>query len=169
MRPKGKPEQELSFSQDGVDDLLESSCSQLSDSFLPDLDSLLKPLSDSQRAREEELDLRDLQLREEEPGETATLEEELVPEVASSPCPSLPGLPSLQPPSLLYPSLSLEQDLGWQGRTRLLEAELPLAIVDLVLRDPVVLVRRLAPGVGQGRLIVGRQEFKQVNFWSGNY
>ena len=42
--------------------LLEGSCSQLEDSGM-DLDSILRPLSDSQQAMEANLDLRDQEIR----------------------------------------------------------------------------------------------------------
>ena len=45
-----------------LESLLEGSCSQLEDSGM-DLDSILRPLSDSQQAMEANLDLRDQEIR----------------------------------------------------------------------------------------------------------
>ena len=45
-----------------LESLLEGSCSQLEDSAM-DLDSILRPLSDSQQAMEANLDLRDQEIR----------------------------------------------------------------------------------------------------------
>ena len=45
-----------------LESLLEGNCSQLEDSGM-DLDSILRPLSDSQQAMEANLDLRDQEIR----------------------------------------------------------------------------------------------------------
>ena len=45
-----------------LESLLEGSCSQLEDSGM-DLDSILRPLSESQQAMEANLDLRDQEIR----------------------------------------------------------------------------------------------------------
>ena len=54
-----------------LESLLEGSCSQIEDSTM-DLDSILKPLSDSQQALEADLELKDEEIR----NQIATEEEE---------------------------------------------------------------------------------------------
>jgi len=155
---------------DGIENLLlETSMSQQSDcGESQDLDSILRPLSDSQRAKEEELDRVDKRIKEE--GEGATLEEgsqECVVEKATVKPSSLArnphGLAVLaQPPTLAYSRLCLEADFGWTGRSRLLAAGLPNTLVDEILVSPRLFAVRLTPSVGQSRFYATPQEFCMV-------
>ena len=61
------------YEEEDLDSLLEASCSQLEDSVM-DIDSILRPLSDSQQAIEADLDLRDQEIR----NQIATQEERRV-------------------------------------------------------------------------------------------
>jgi len=155
---------------DGIENLLlETSLSQQSDyGESQDLDSILRPLSDSQRAKEEELDRVDKRIKEE--GEGATLEEgsqELVVAQATATPSTMalnpPGMAVLDnPPTLTYSKLCLEADFGWTGRSRLLAAGLSNALVDELLGSPRIFAVRLAPSVGQSRFYATPQEFCMV-------
>jgi len=155
---------------DGIENLLlETSLSQQSDyGESQDLDSILKPLTDSQRAMEEELDRVDKRIKEE--GEGATLEEGsqelVVAQAIASPSTMALDPPGMavftKPPTLAYSSLCLEADFGWTGRNRLLAAGLSNALVDEMLGSPRLFAVRLAPSVGQSRFFATPQEFCMV-------
>jgi len=154
---------------DGIENLLmETSLSQQSDyGDTQDLDSILRPLSESQKLREEELDRVDQRIKEE--GHGANLEE-VCPEKAPEQLPTLsrmtrtpPGMTVFKkPPTLVYRAVSLEADLDWTGRARLLAAGLSDAMVNEMLGSPRLFAVKLAPSVGQSRFYATPEEFCKV-------
>ena len=157
-----------------LDSLLEGSCSQLEDSTM-DLDSILRPLSDSQQAQEANLELMDEKIR----NQIATEEEERMARQDQSEImkkhkkiPRLikrraPGLSVFQPEPLStfsFSDLSLETDFGWAGRKRLVESGLAPAFVDMLVdgKDKLMMVRYLAPETGQNNIVANKDDFKSM-------
>ncbi len=116
-----------------LDQLLETSFSQGDSSLLlPDLDTILQPLSNSQQMREEDLDQMDESIRNMEVKEKEKLEQQEVElhnkhqvkqsKIRRHP----PGLAVFKQPReeriFGFSDLSLEEDFGWRGRNRLRDA-----------------------------------------------
>jgi len=158
-----------------LDSLLENSCSQNEDSML-DIDSILRPLSDSQQALEADLDLRDKEIRE----EIATQEENRVKseqELVKVKHKVTAALIKRKPPGLdvfqlqsqhslkfLWGDLSLERDFGWAGRRRLELSGMDIPLVDRLVsgQDKFMMVRYLAPETGQNNMIINKEEFQNM-------
>ena len=122
-----------------LESLLEGSCSQLEDSAM-DLDSILRPLSDSEQALEANLYLRDQEIRNQiatqEERQVMKKQEEVMVRLKMAPTliKRIPyGLSVFQSEQLLkfsFTGLSLERDLGWTGRKRLEQAGLSPSFVE---------------------------------------
>jgi len=156
-----------------LESLLEGSCSQLEDSAM-DLDSILRPLSDSQQALEANLDLRDEEIRNQiatqEERKVISEQEEVM--VRHKMTPTLikripPGLSVFQSEQLLkfsFTDLSLERDFGWTGRKRLEQSGLSPSFVDRLVggKDKFMMVRYLAPETGQNNMVANKEEFQSM-------
>lgn len=156
-----------------LESLLEGSCSQLEDSAM-DLDSILRPLSDSQQAMEANLDLRDQEIRNQiatqEERKVISEQEEVM--VRHKMTPTLikmipPGLSFFQSEQLLkfsFTDLSLERDFGWTGRKRLEQSGLSPSFVDRLVggKDKFMMVRYLAPETGQSNMVANKEEFQSM-------
>jgi len=157
-----------------LESLLEGSCSQIEDSTM-DLDSILKPLSDSQQALEDNLELKDQAIR----NQIALIQEEMNAKQEQEDVlkkhqkmPSLiqrspPGLSVFQSENLLTFSitdLSLERDFGWTGRKRLEESGLTSVFVDKIVggKNMLLMVRYLAPETGQNNIVANKEDFASM-------
>jgi len=157
----------MSLEGEDLDCMLNDSCSQTSYSQL-DFDAILQPLSDSQQEREANLDRKEEALNDRiivGIGERQISDEtQLLKAPPNHISRRAPGLLVLQPESLLRFSsdLSLEADLGWGGRRRLEAGGLRPSLLDSMLADSLLLVRFLAPELGQTNFIASGEEFRLV-------
>jgi len=156
-----------------LDSLLEGSCSQLEDSVM-DLDSILRPLSDSQHALEADLDMKDQEIRNQiatqeernvlKEQEEVMLKHKKIPtQIRRSP-PGLSVFQFEQHPVFSFTDLSLERDFGWDGRKRLEESGLDSSFVDRLVggKHPVMMVRYLAPETGQNNMVANKEDFASM-------
>jgi len=139
-----------------------------------DLDQLLARPSESQRRVEEELNQRDLIIRNQE--EVAQLaEQEVRDEMAAMERrhTEVPRQIGLYPPGLVYFSgegfsvftwedLSLEKDFEYSGRERLMKAGVPVTLVDKILSDRMTLVRHLTPEIPKNNLIATSEDYVTI-------
>jgi len=166
----------MEYEEEDIDleSLLEGSCSQLEDSTM-DLESILRPLSDSQQALEADLELKDEEIRnqiakEDEERKAKQDQDEMMKKHKKTPRlikRRPPGLSVFQLEPLTtfsFADLSLEKDFGWGGRKRLVESGLAPAFVDMLVggKDKLMMVRYLAPETGQNNIVANKEDFKSM-------
>lgn len=160
------------YTEEDLDALLENDSNMDESSMnMIDLDLLLARPSESQRRVEDELNRRDLIIRNQEDvdeqAETEVLEENAATERRHAEIPRQIGL---YPPGLKYftgegfsvftwDDLSLEKDLGYSGRDRLVQGGLPVSLVDKILSDRMSLVLHLTPEVPHNNLIASDKDY----------
>jgi len=156
-----------------LESLLEGSCSQLEDSVM-DLDSILKPLSDSQQALEADLDLRDEEIRNQiatqeerkvrSEQEQVMLRHKKIPTLIKRSPPGLSVFQSEQLLSFSFSDLSLERDFGWSGRKRLEQSGLSSSFVESLVggNNKLLMVRYLAPETGQNNMVASKEDYQSM-------
>jgi len=156
-----------------LDSLLEASCSQHEDSMM-DIDSILRPLSDSQQAIEDNLDLRDQEIRDQiaaqeerrvrNEQEQVMVRHKVTPILIRRKPPGLGVFKSEQPLTFSLTDLSLERDFGWTGRRRLEQSGLDRTFVERLVggQDKLLMVRYLAPETGQNNMIASKEDFRSM-------
>ena len=138
-------------------------------------DSLLRPLSDSQQAMMEDLDIKDekiktvkeeqeRQVREEQ--ELVKKEHEAKPSYIKARAPGITLFRENKPVVFTVETLSLERDFNWSGRRRLEDSGYEKTVLDRILgpgEDNLLeFVRNLTPGMSENRLVTSQAEFVSV-------
>ena len=138
-------------------------------------ESLLKPLSDSQQAMMEDLDIKDekiktakedqeRQVREEQ--ELVKKEHEAKPSYIKARAPGIKVFRENKPAVFSVENLSLERDFNWSGRSRLENNGCERRMLDRILgsgEDNLFeFVRYLTPELSENTLITSQAEFVSI-------
>jgi len=164
------------YEEEDLDALLEndSFMDESSMSSQVDLDLLLARPSESQLLVEDDLNKRDLMIRDlEEVSLKAEKEVKEEIEELEKKHSEVPRQIGLFPPGLVYFSgegfsvfswddLTLEKDFGYTGRGRLEKSGLSVELVDKILSDRMTLVRYLTPEVPQNNIIATQEDFVAI-------
>jgi len=158
------------YEEEDLDSLLDGSYANFDESSI-DLDSLLKPLSDSQQAIQDGLDLKDKIIRD----ELSKIEEDIAKkdhhQLVEKHQEKLSYIKRCPPGLLVFDvhvpikfsinELNLERDFGWSGRERLEKSGLSPKFVDSIIGGGNLLkmVRYLTPETGQNNMISNEEEF----------
>ena len=139
------------------------------------IDSLLKPLSDSQQALMEDLDLKDEKIKslKEEQERQVREEQELVkkkheakPSYIQARAPGIKVFRENKPAVFTVENLSLEKDFNWSGRKRLENSGYEKETLDRILgsgEDNLFeFVRHLTPGMSDNTLVTSQAEFVSI-------
>jgi len=163
----------MEYEEEDLDSLLEASCSQHEDSVL-DIDSILRPLSDSQQAMEDDLDLRDQEIRDQiatqeerkvrSEQEQVMIRHKVIPALIKRKPPGLIVFQSDFNPTFSLADLSLEKDFGWSGRRRLELSGLSSSFVERLIggQEVMLMVRYLAPETGQNNMVADKDDFNSM-------
>lgn len=164
------------YTEEDLDALLEND-SLMDESSMGsqiDLDLLLARPSESQLMVEDDLNKRDLMIRnQEEVSMKAEKEVKEEIEAIEKKHSEVPRQINLFPPGLAYFSgegfnvfswddLSLEKDFGYTGRGRLEKSGIPGSLVDKILADRMTFVRYLTPEVSQNNIVASQEDFVAI-------
>ena len=138
-------------------------------------DSLLMPLSSSQQAMMEELDIKDMNIRvaKEEQDRLVSEEQELLrkkeavkPSQIQHRAPGIRIFRENKTVVFTVDNLSLERDFSWSGRKRLKNNGIGSQFLDKILgsgeESLFLLVRYLTPDMSENNLITSQEEFDSI-------